>query len=83
MNDKKVKCPLLTDSSRAFRALPERMGEFVMQFHEEYWDTPQDDHRCNLSPLPFPLEPLATHCEASYSRGTTFMLNNMHFYMLR
>lgn len=44
---------------------PLSMDVFLMQFLGEPWQTLQDGHRYNLSPLPFPQEQLAIHCEAS------------------
>lgn len=47
------------------RVLPGKTGEFLTQFLEESWQSPQDGRMCNLGQLPFLKEPLATHCEAS------------------
>lgn len=50
---------------RVLTVLPGKMGESLTQFPEEPWQIPQDGRVCNSGPLPFPQEPLATHCEAS------------------
>lgn len=53
---------------------PSKKDEFLTQFLQESWQSPQDGHMCNLGPLPFLPEPLATHCGASCTG-----LKNRHF----